>query len=159
VEVDVAGRYGPGQVHLKATLSGGEQPTDVAMENVLGSENEFSAKMVFPKRGEYVFHTDAYVGEKLLESYEKTLRVGPTLNEGANLEVDHAFLDYLATQSGGAYFREADFGSLIEMLRNRVVQQAVTMDVPLVQYNYLYIIILLIVLAAEWVLRRRMNLF
>jgi hypothetical protein len=106
-----------------------------------------------------VFEVKAFVGEKLLESYWKTLRVGPVLNEGAKLEVDHAFLDYLATQSGGAYFREGDFNKLIETLRGRVVEQAVAMDVPLVQHNYVYIIVLLTILALEWTLRRKMNLF
>ena len=139
------------------TTSGQTQTLDIA--SALGSETEFNASMVFRKRGEYVFHVDAFVGEKPLESYEKTLRVGPLLNEGAKLEVDHAFLDYLATQSGGAYFRERDFGKLAETLRDRIVEQAVTVDVPLVQHNYVYIVVLLMVLAVEWTLRRKMNLF
>jgi len=177
--IGVAGRYGAGQVHLKATLgvgrasshdtsgaSGDARPTQqggppetLDIAGALGSENEFNTSMVFRKRGEYVFHVDAFVGEKPLESYEKTLRVGPVLNEGAKLEVDHAFLDYLATQSGGAYFRESDFGKLAETLRDRIVEQAVTVDVPLVQHNYVYIVVLLIILAVEWTLRRKMNLF
>jgi uncharacterized membrane protein len=136
-----------------------EQSEVLDIAGALGSENEFSTSMVFRTRGEYTFDIKAFVGEKLLESYEKTLRVGPVLNEGAKLEVDHAFLDYLATQSGGAYFREGDFNKLVETLRGRVVEQAVTMDVPLVQYNYVYIIVLLIILACEWTLRRKMNLF
>ena len=157
--VSVAGRYGAGQVHLKAILSGGEQTETLSTPSTLGSENEFSTSMVFRKRGQYVFSVEAFVGEKLLESYEKTLHVGPGLNEGARLEVDHAFLDYLATQSGGAYFRESDFGRLTEMLRGRIIEQAVTMDVPLVEHGYVYITVLLVILALEWTLRRKMNLF
>jgi uncharacterized membrane protein len=157
--IGVAGRYEAGQVHLKATLANSGQAQTLDTAGTLASENEFNTSMVFRTRGEYVFEVQAFVGEKLLESYEKTLRVGPVLNEGAKLEVDHAFLDYLATQSGGAYFRENDFSELIETLRGRVVEQAVTMDVPLVQHNYVYIIVLLLILAGEWTLRRRMNLF
>ncbi len=157
--IGVAGRYEAGQVHLKATLTNAGQIQVLDMAGALGAENEFSTSMVFRTRGEYVFEVKAFVGEKLLESYQKTLRVGPVLNEGAKLEVDHAFLDYLATQSGGAYFREGDFSKLIETLRGRVVEQAVAMDVPLVQHNYVYIIILLVILACEWTLRRKMNLF
>jgi uncharacterized membrane protein len=157
--IGVAGHYEAGQVHLKATLTNSGQAQTLDMAGALGSESEFSTSMVFRTRGEYVFEVKAFVGEKLLESYAKTLRVGPVLNEGAKLEVDHAFLDYLATQSGGAYFREGDFGKLIETLRGRVVEQAVAMDVPLVQHNYVYIIVLLLILAGEWTLRRRMNLF
>jgi len=141
----------------RPTKSAQSETLDIA--GALGSENEFSTSMVFRTRGEYLFEVKAFVGEKLLESYEKTLRVGPMLNEGAKLEVDHAFLDYLATQSGGAYFREGDFSKLVETLRGRVVEQAVALDVPLVQHNYVYIIMLLLILAFEWTLRRKMNLF
>jgi uncharacterized membrane protein len=175
--IGVAGRYGTGQVHLKAALVVGrasphdvlargdarpmerEQAEPLEVAGVLGSDREFTANMIFRQRGTYVFDLQAFVGEKPLESYEKTLRVGPTLTEGAKLEVDHAFLDYLATQSGGAYFREGDFGRLAETLRSRVVEQAVTIDMPLVQHNYVYLVALLLILAAEWTLRRKMNLF
>jgi uncharacterized membrane protein len=182
--IRVAGRYDAGQVHLKASLrstavpavsttgilpvasqrqdapamASGE-PTPLDITGVLSSESEFHTSMVFRERGEYAFHVDAFVGEKLLESYDKMLHVGPGLNEGARLEVDHAFLDYLASQSGGVYFREADFDGLAETLQDRIVNKAVTVDMPLVQHNYLYILLLLTILAAEWTLRRRMNLF
>ncbi len=170
----VAGRYDTGQVHLKPTLFVGrasphdasqarptksEQPMPLDIAAALGSESEFNTSMIFPERGEYTFQVDVFVGEKLLESYNKTLHVAPGLNEGAKLEVDHAFLDYLATQSGGAYFRERDFDRLAETLRDRIVDKAVTIDMPLVQHNYTYILVLLVILAVEWTLRRKMNLF
>jgi hypothetical protein len=157
--IGVAGRYGTGQVHLKATLAHAGQTQTLDMAGSLGSESEFTTSMIFRERGEHTFHVDAFVGEKLLESYEKKLRVGPVLNEGAKLEVDNAFLDYLATQSGGAYFRESDFAKLADTLRDRIVEKAVTMEVPLVQHNYVYLLVLLAVLAAEWTIRRKMNLF
>lgn len=175
--IRVAGQYGAGQVHLKASLrmdrashpgtgdhgqdarATSESPQPLDVTGTLGSENEFRTSMVFRERGEYVFALTAFTGEKLLESYEKTLSVRPTVNEGARLEVDHAFLDYLATQSGGVYFQESDSPRLAETLRGRLVDQAVTVDMPLVQHNYVYIVVLLIVLAFEWTLRRKMNLF
>jgi uncharacterized membrane protein len=175
--IRVAGRYNPGQLHLKATLTphpsslvsrpsslvtgsgsiGAGQP--VSIEPLMGRENTFRAEMVFSKRAEYLFEVNAYVGEKLLESYEKTLVVGPGVNEGANLEVDHAFLDNLAMRSGGAYFQETDFENLVEMLRNRVMDYAVSMEIPLVQDKYIYILIFLGILMLEWTMRRKMNLF
>ena len=157
--IRVAGRYNPGQLHLKATLKTDEEPMPVSVEPMMGKENTFRAEMVFSKRAEYLFEVQAYVGEKLLESYEKTLVVGPGVNEGANLEVDHAFLDDLAMRSGGAYFRETDFENLVETLRSRVMDYAVSMEIPLVQDKYIYILIFLGILMLEWTMRRKMNLF
>ena len=166
--IRVAGRYNPGQLHLKATLKTDEsRPSEgryegdipVSIEPLMGRENTFRAEMVFSKRAEYLFEVNAYVGEKLLESYEKTLVIEPSLNEGANLEVDHAFLDDLAMRSGGAYFRETDLENLVETLRNRVMDYAVSMEIPLVQDKYIYILIFLGILMLEWTMRRKMNLF
>ncbi len=157
--IRVAGRYNPGQLHLKANLKTDEEPQPVSVEPVMGRENTFRAEMVFSKRTEYLVEVEAYAGEKLLESYEKTLVVGPSVNEGANLEVDHAFLDDLAMRSGGAYFRETDFENLVETLRSRIIDYAVSMEIPLVQDKYIYILIFLGILMLEWTMRRKMNLF
>jgi hypothetical protein len=157
--IRVAGRYNPGQLHLKATLKADDEPEVISVEPMMGRDNTFRAEMVFSQRAEYVFEVHAHVGEKLLESYEKTLVVGPGVNEGANLEVDHAFLDNLAMRSGGAYFRENGQDNLIEALRSRIIDYAVSVEIPLVQDKYIYILIFLCILMLEWVMRRRMNLF
>jgi uncharacterized membrane protein len=157
--IRVAGRYNPGQLHLKATLKAGDELETISVEPMMGRDNTFRAEMVFSKRAEYVFKVQAHVGEKLLESYEKTLVVGPSVNEGANLEVDHAFLDNLAMRSGGAYFRENEQDNLVEALRSRIIDYAVSVEIPLVQDKYIYILIFLGILMVEWTMRRRMNLF
>jgi uncharacterized membrane protein len=157
--IRVAGRYNPGQLHLKATLKAGEETEPISIEPVMGKENTFRAEMVFSERAEYLFEVHAHVGEKLLESYEKTLVVGPGVNEGANLEVDHAFLDNLAMRSGGAYFRENEVDDLAETLRSRIIDYAVSVEIPLVQDKFIYILIFLGILMLEWTMRRKMNLF
>ena len=157
--IRVAGRYNTGQLHLKATLKAGEESESISVEPVMGRENIFRAEMVFSERAEYLFEVDAHVGEKLLESYEKTLVVGPSVNEGANLEVDHAFLDNLAMRSGGSYFRENELDNLVEALRSRIIDYAVSVEIPLVQDKYIYIVIFLVILMLEWTMRRKMNLF
>ncbi|MHC4726348.1 MAG: hypothetical protein ACYS17_03900 [Planctomycetota bacterium] len=157
--ISVAGRYNPGQLHLKATLKADEDSQSVSAEPLIGSENTFRAEMVFSRRAEYLFEVQALVGEKLIESYEKTLVVGPSVNEGANLEVDHAFLDNLAMRSGGSYFRENELDNLVESLRSRIIDYAVSVEIPLVQDKYIYILIFLAILMLEWMMRRKMNLF
>jgi len=157
--IRVAGRYDPGQLQLKAALNVDGNNVPVAVEPVAGKANTFRAEMSFAERAEYLFKAEAYSQEQLLESYEKTLAVGPKLNEGANLEVDRAFLDNLAARGGGAYFREGDFENLIEALRNQVMARSVSLDIPLVQDKTVYLLIFLGILMVEWTVRRKMNLF
>ena len=171
--IHVAGRYNPGQLHLKTSLTkkqtdppvaAGDNnddliiPTKTNLESTPGSDNTFDVEMVLAERGRYIFQAEAYLGEKLLERYEKTLAIGPRLNEGANLEVDHSFLDELAARNGGEYFREADFEELIDVLRSRITAGALGLEIPLVQDRYIYIVIVLSILVLEWFIRRRMNL-
>ena len=68
-------------------------------------------------------------------------------------------LDNLAKQSGGMYFREPEHKNLIEALKTRVLYQAVSMEIPLVEDKYVYLIMFLLILLAEWTVRRKMNLF
>jgi len=157
--IRVAGRYDPGQLHLKATLKAGEEPKPVSVKAVMGRDNTFESEMVFSKRAEYLFEAQAYLGEKLLESYEKTLVVGPSLNEGANLEVDHAFLNNLAMRGSGVYFRETDFDRLIETLISKVMDYTVSVEIPLTSHKFIYLLIFLGILMLEWTVRRKMNLF
>ena len=84
--------------------------------------------------------------------------MGTRLNEGANLEVDHAFLNNLATQAGGRYFKEAEFENLLATLKSRILSRVVSMEIPLIEDNYIYILIFIGILITEWIIRRRMNL-
>ncbi|MHC4508730.1 MAG: hypothetical protein ACYTAO_07195, partial [Planctomycetota bacterium] len=106
----------------------------------------------------YVFELEALLGEQLLESYQKTIVVGTRLNEGANLEVDHAFLSSLAVQAGGRYFRENEFENLIGMLRSQILSRVVSTEIPLIEDNCIYVFIFVGILVLEWIIRRRMNL-
>jgi hypothetical protein len=101
---------------------------------------------------------EALLGGQALESYQKTIVVGTRLNEGAKLEVDHAFLNSLAAQAGGRYFRENEFENLIGTLRSQILSRVVSMEIPLIEDNGIYILIFIGILVLEWVIRRRMNL-
>ena len=156
--IRVAGRHDAGQLTLRAEMKVGGESTPVSVEPMAGRENTFAAEMNFSKSAQYLFELNAFVGNQVLESYEKAIVVGTRLNEGANLEVDHAFLDNLATQAGGRYFPETEFENLIETLRSQILSQAVSMEIPLVEDSCIYILIFVTILVAEWIVRRRMNL-
>ena len=156
--ISIAGRHDPNQLRLKAQMKLEGQSSPVAVEPVLGRENSFTAKVDFARSARYVFELETLLGEQPLESYQKTIVVGTRLNEGANLELDHAFLNSLAIQAGGRYFRESEFENLIGMLRSQILGRVVSMEIPLIEDKGVYIFIFISILILEWIIRRRMNL-
>jgi hypothetical protein len=158
VGIRVAGRHDAGQLHLKAETKVDGKSTPVSIEPVMGRENTFTAEVGFARSARYVFELQALLGDQVLESYQKTIVVGTKLNEGANLEVDHAFLNSLASQGGGMYFPETEFESLIGTLRSQILNRVVSMEIPLIQDKCIYILIFVGILVLEWIIRRKLNL-
>ena len=156
--ISIAGRHDPNQLRLKAQMKLEGQASPVAVEPVLGRQNTFTAKVDFVRSARYVFELEASLGDQPLESYQKTIVVGTRLNEGANLELDHAFLNSLAIQAGGRYFRENEFENLIGLLRSQILGRVVSMEIPLIEDKGIYVFIFMGILGLEWIIRRRMNL-
>ena len=164
-DVHVAGRYAAGEIRLNGTISHAGKTKKLSIDPVRGEGNIFRTKIFFPERGEYAFKLEAMLGDEPLDKYERTIRVGSAVNEGAELAVDHAFLEGLASRSGGYYETENEVDKLIERLKAMVMEGAGPHDFPLVRkpdilYGTLpvYILLAMLVLAAEWILRRRMNM-
>ena len=161
-EIGVVGRYAEGEVHLKGSVE--HEGTTQELSIVLTDGNDFTTKVFFPDRGDYKIKLEATLAGEPLDSYQRVLRVGSNVSEGADLAVDHPFLENLAARSGGNYQREADTGQLIERLKAMLMTSADPHDTPLVRepalFGVLPIFILLVmgVLLWEWVLRRRMNI-
>ena len=156
--IRIAGRHDAEKLRLTAEMEVHGKSTPIIVEPIMGRENTFKAEMNFSRSARYRFELQAFLGEKVLESYDKTIVVGTRLNEGANLEVDHAFLNNLAAQAGGRYFQETEFENLIGTLRSRILSRVVSMEIPLIEDNYIYILIFIGILITEWIIRRRMNL-
>jgi uncharacterized membrane protein len=156
--IRIAGRHDADEFNLKANSTVEGKTTPVSIEPVMGRENTYKAKLAFTKSAEYAFELQAMVGERILESYQRKIAVGTKLNEGANLEVDHAFLSSLARSGGGMYFPEGQFDSLIGTLRSQLLGRVVSMEIPLIQDKFIYILIFVGILVLEWIIRRKMNL-
>jgi hypothetical protein len=156
--IRIAGRHDSDKLNFKAESTVEGKTTPVSIEPVMGRESTFSAKVTFNKSAEYDFDMQALVGEQVLESYQRKIAVGTKLNEGANLEVDHAFLSSLASQGGGMYFPEGQFDSLIGTLRSQLMGRVISMEIPLIQDKFIYILVFVSILILEWVIRRKMNL-
>ncbi len=165
--VTVAGNYQPGSLHLRGQVSfGGElQKVDIVPAGTADSR-QYSLGFDLTKPGDYIFELSAVLpktqlaekDDTVLERYEKSLSVGRILNEGADLAVDHAFLNDLANRSGGAYYKEAEIDKLIMLISDKVLQKAVTTEVALIEDRYIFLIAFLVILTFEWVIRRRRNL-
>jgi len=156
--IRIAGRHDADKLRLAAEMEVEGKSIPVTVEPMMGQGNTFKAEMNLARSARYRFELQAFLGEQMLEFYEKTIVVGTRLNEGANLEVDHAFLNNLAAQAGGRYFRENEFENLIGTLRRRILNRAVSMEIPIIEDKYIYILIFIGILILEWLIRRRMNL-
>ena len=156
--IRIAGRHDQGQLHLTAEARVDGASLSLPVEPVMGSDNSYTATLDFARRTNYTFHLQALIGGQVLETYEKTIAVGATLNEGANLEVDHAFLNSLSAQGNGMYFPEEEFESLIGTLRGQLVGRMVDMEIPLIQDKCIYGFVFIGILVLEWIIRRKMNL-
>ncbi|MDE0874804.1 MAG: hypothetical protein OSA88_13170, partial [Acidimicrobiales bacterium] len=161
-EIGIVGRYAEGEVHLKGSVEHAEATQDLSI--VLKDGNDFQTKVFFPERGDYKIKLEATLAGEPLDTYERIVRVGSSVSEGADLAVDHPFLENLAARSGGNYQREADAERLIQRLKTMLMTSADPHDTPLVREPVLfgvlpvYILLVMSVLLWEWVLRRRMNI-
>ena len=159
VSVGVSGSFDQGQLHLRGSISLDGQTSEVQFKPLAGRKNNFDGKVLFRQRGEYLFNVQAFVGKQLLESYEKSLIIGPRSNEGANLALDEVFLDDLARRGRGGYFRSDNAEQLLDTVRQRLLSQSITTEVALVEDRGIYFIIVMVLLMTEWIVRRKMNLF
>jgi uncharacterized membrane protein len=161
-EIGVVGRYAEGEVHLKGSVE--HAGTTQELSIVLTDGNNFQTKVFFPDRGDYKIKLEATLAGEPLDTYERVLRVGSSVSEGADLAVDHPFLENLAARSGGNYQREADADELIQRLKAMLMTSADPHDTPLVRAPALfgvlpfYILLVMGILLCEWVMRRRMNI-
>jgi len=164
-DIRVAGRYAPGEIRLTGTTEHDGETKELSIDPLRGNGDTFRTKVFFPERGEYAFKLEAMLGDELLEKYERTIRVGSAVNEGADLKVDRPFLESLASRSGGYYEGENEVDKLIERLEWKVRESASPQDLPLTRkpdilFDTLpvYILLTMFVLAGEWIVRRRMNM-
>jgi len=138
---------------------------ELAMDPVSGETNTFRTKVFFPERGDYAIEMEAMAGGESLDKYKRVMHVDTTLSEGAELVVDDAFLESLASRNGGYYRPENQLDELMERLKAKMMASASPQDLPLVSKPAilhgilpLYVLLAMMVLVGEWMMRRRMNM-
>jgi uncharacterized membrane protein len=158
VEVQVRSAEEAGSIRLVGSLSGPGGDKDVALTPVVGEASAYTAKIPLPQRGDYTFRLAAYSGANLAESYERALAVQPLIDEGASPELKEAYLRSIAARARGVYTSETDLAPVEAFLREQVVAQQSTITVPLANYKNVLALVIIALLIAEWLYRRRLNL-
>jgi hypothetical protein len=148
-----------GPLRLAAALSAKGQTVPLNAELVAGPQPTFQVRVRFRERGEYTFRLVAYQGERVLETYEKSLSVGPLAAEGSRLELDEPFLRQLAQRGGGDYYRESEAGQFLEHLSGSHTRQLAVEESSLLEAGPWFAALFLLALISEWVLRRKVGLF
>ena len=157
--INVLGLPSAEGLRFTASLAWTNQATPITVEPVVGQPGAFTASLRFRRRGDYGFRLVAYRGERVLESYEKAFAVGPLAGEGSRLELNEAFLKQLANPGGGAYLREDQAGKLLEQVSAVVAQKSIRTESSLAEAGPYFALAFVLVLAMEWTMRRRMNLW
>ena len=158
VEVRLRTGSEAGSIRLVGSISGPGGDHDVSLSPVMGQADLYTAKIPLAQRGDYTFRLSAYAGANLAESYERALPVEPLLEEAASPELKDAYLKEIASRANGVYAYEKDLDPVRAFLRERIVSQSASVAVPLVNFWNVFPVLILLVLLAEWFLRRRLNL-
>lgn len=146
-------------IALHATLESEGDTRVIPIARVEGEGQLYHLELLFRERGEVTFSLRANAGSELLETYEKVLDVAPRLSEGSHLERRDEELERLATACSGAYRREEDAETLVASLRELLRPTRHVRDISMVSARPWYLMWVLILMASEWALRRRENLF
>jgi len=146
-------------LHFTASLALRDQSVPVSVEPAPGQAQTWQAKLLFRERGEHLFRLVCSQNNRVIETFEKTLLIGPMLPEGSHLEVDDAFLQQLAQRGGGAYLRESEAEQLPQRLGAKHRRRVTLQESSLVEAGPWFLLAFVALLVFEWILRRRMSLF
>ena len=158
VEVQLRENVDAGNLRLVGSIKTPDGIKDVSLTPVTGQAGVYSAKIPLGPRGDYSFHLSAYEGTALAETYERSLPVEPQVEEGANPELKEVYLREIATQAKGVYANEKNIDPIKTFLREQVTSQQASVPISLVNFRNIFPCLIILILVAEWIVRRRFNL-
>lgn len=143
---------------IEATLTapGGEtQP--VSFRPAPGASGRFVTAFTPPQAGLYHVQASARRGQASLGASERWFYVGGGDREFADPRLNEAVLRRLARESGGQYVRAAEAGQIVSLLQSAVPQNTEPERRDLWHEPWAFALVIAL-LSAEWVLRRRWGL-
>lgn len=131
---------------------------DLLPQVASGEQAVSTVTVPFANRGTYAVHLTANQDGTVVESYDKTFLIAPSLPEGARLERDDDGLKRLAESHGGIHVPETGIAPMKEWLAAQARAGTLVTTRSLVFGAPWWFIALMAALVAEWVVRRRRNL-
>ncbi|PYR01240.1 MAG: hypothetical protein DMF97_08100 [Acidobacteria bacterium] len=143
---------------IDATLTApGGDPQPLRLRHADGASGRFTAAVRPDRAGLYRIHADARQGTTALGSAEQWMLVGGTDREFADPRLNEAVLRRMARTTGGRYGRAADASSIPAWLQSVAPQNAAPERRDLWHEPWALAIVVML-LPAEWILRRTWGL-
>ena len=162
MSVDVEARdaaYAPvpdASVALTLTSPGGDT-TPIKLRHADAAGGRFTAALRPERAGLYRLHADARSGSHALGSADRWMYVGGADREFADPRLNEGFLRRIARTSGGRYVRAAEASRVASFLQASQPMSEVPEHRDLWHEPWAFALIVLL-LSAEWILRRRWGL-
>ena len=159
--LDIAARDGSfaavpdARVTAAVSLDGGEERTLPARRSDV--PGHFAAAFAPDRPGVYRIHVDARRGARSLGTSDRTIYVGGSDREFADPRLNEGFLRRLARDSGGRYVRASDAPRVVSWLDESATQSAEPEQRDLWDQPWALAVVV-VLLCAEWTLRRRWGL-
>lgn len=147
------------KAHIRVSISGNSQSSTFDMT----SKGDGRYDLNIGKLGEgiYRYRATARLGEAKLDSSKGTFSVTATNLEYVNTSRNDPLLRSLARKSGGYYMPFKEIGSLKDSLKKAGLLEPLTVtnhtDILLYRYPW-WLLLVVILLSAEWILRRKHTL-
>jgi uncharacterized membrane protein len=143
-------------VDATLTAPGGESRT-LKLRHADPAGGRYTAALALDQPGLYRIHADARRGTSPLGAADRWMYVGGSDREFADPRLNEGFLRRIARNSGGRYVRAAEAARVPAWLEATVPQNAAPERRDLWHEPWAFAIVL-ILLSAEWILRRRWGL-
>ena len=162
MSIDVEARdasYAPvpdSSVDLTLTSPGGAS-APIKLRHADAASGRFTAAVRLEQAGLYRLHAEARRGSNALGSAERWMFVGGSDREFADPRLNEGFLRRVARTSGGRYLRAAEASRLVPLLQAAEPTNAAPEHRDLWHEPWAFALIVFL-LSAEWILRRRWGL-
>jgi hypothetical protein len=143
---------------IEATLTPpGRDAQPLRLRHEAGAGGRFTAAVRPDHAGLYRIHAEARRGTTALGSADRWMLVGGADREFADPRLNENLLRRIARTSGGRYARAADAANIVQWLRSAAPRNPAPEHRDLWHEPWVLALIIML-LSAEWILRRRWGL-